>query len=172
MAMFAGVVAIAQEFDEIPRRRKADAGHRRVLRGIDQLVDVVGVEIAVEADLERAGHARESLGRAVGEGPLAVGDELLRIILVHALRERGAGIVGTDCLIGGWRRHVDGARRRAVEDVLRPHPAGDRRAIVVRRHRQFDLDASGDVAFPAAPYQRVASFGSVSPVAVPSSCSY
>src|SRR4029078_3899179 len=49
----AGAVAVAQERNEIARRREAEPQHRRILRVVQQLVDMVGVEVSVEANLAR-----------------------------------------------------------------------------------------------------------------------
>src|SRR5207247_10048619 len=68
----ARAVAVAQERDEVARRREAEPQHHGVLRGVEQLVDMVRVEIALEADFLRARHAGERGRRAVGKGPCAV----------------------------------------------------------------------------------------------------
>src|SRR5215813_11518331 len=83
----------AQEGAEVPRRREPYAHDRRILGGVDKLVDVVGVEAALETDLARVGLAGERRILAVGEGPFAVRNCLALIVLVDPARERRTGVV-------------------------------------------------------------------------------
>src|ERR1700752_11510 len=63
---------VAQKRGEITRRSKAEPKDGGVLCRIDQLVDVVRVEPAVETNLCRARSARKWRGGAVCESPLTV----------------------------------------------------------------------------------------------------
>ena len=104
----------AQEGHEIPCRSQTNARHCRVLCGVDQFVDVIGVEAAIQADLGRIGLARERHAVAVGKSPLAVVDRLACIGLAHAPRQNGARIVEARGLIGRPRSDID-RRARCCE---------------------------------------------------------
>src|SRR2546425_10989985 len=148
-------VAVAQEGDEVARRGEAQSHHSRVLRRVEELVDVVRVETTLQTDLLRARDAGEGHRRAVRECPLAVRDELAQVVLMDAPGERGAAVAGADGLVGGGFGDVLRTRRHA-KDVLGSHPAGDLGAVTVPGDRQRDLDAGRQIAFPADPRHRVA----------------
>src|SRR6185312_8747143 len=52
-------LAVAQEGDEVARRGETEPDDGRILRAIDQLVDVIGVEAALQADALRIRRSRE-----------------------------------------------------------------------------------------------------------------
>src|SRR5216684_661354 len=105
---------IAQKRGEITYRREAETENRWVLCGVDQLIDVVRVEPAIETNLRRARGARKRHGRAVGKRPLIVGDQLAWVILVHALGQNTARVVEGDRLV----TRCCGAGIRAAAEVL------------------------------------------------------
>src|SRR5438034_8795762 len=78
----ARAVAVAQERDEVARRREAEPQHHGVLRGVKQLVNVVAVEIPLEAYLFRAWNTGERYCGAIGKGPIAVRNGLAGVVLV------------------------------------------------------------------------------------------
>src|SRR5207237_2248010 len=72
-------VAVAQIRDEIARCGEADSCDHRILRGVDELVDVIRVESALQAHLLRARHARKRRRRAIGESPMSARNYFLWI---------------------------------------------------------------------------------------------
>src|SRR5215471_2938621 len=66
---------------------------------INQLVDVVGIESSVETDLRRARRSGKRRRRTIGKGPLIVGDQLARVILMHALGQDRTRVTETDRLV-------------------------------------------------------------------------
>src|SRR5215468_367308 len=86
----ARAIAVAQEGDEVACGRKAQTQHHGVLRCVKQLVNVIGVEVSFEAHLLSARNTGERDRRAIGEGPVAVRDQLAGVVLVNAPRQRRA----------------------------------------------------------------------------------
>jgi len=77
---------------------------------------------------------------AVGKGPQAIVDGDLGVVLMDALGQGGAGVVGVDRFVRRRGRHADRAGRSG-EDVFGMHPPGYGRAVGVRGDRKGDLDA-------------------------------
>src|SRR5205807_5889792 len=116
--------AVTQERDQIPRGREAKTHYGRIFGRVDELVNVVGIEAAIQAYLGRAGHSREWRYAAVGECELAVGDRFLWIVLMHATSQRCVGVAGADRLIR-WRPCQVLRRRGRANDVLGTNASGD-----------------------------------------------
>src|SRR6266513_4893335 len=155
---WAGIVA--QKRGEIAHRREAEPEHCRVFCRIDQLVDVIRVKPAIETDLRSARSAWKRRCRAVGESPLAVRNQLTRIILMHALGQDGPRVGEGDALItrgggAGIRSPTEILRccRASGEPILGAHAPDDGSTTAVMRnrygHRQ-PVVTGEHVALPAA----------------------
>jgi hypothetical protein len=79
----------AQEGAEIACGRKPETCNSGVLRPVDELINVIGIEAAFETHLTAIRFAGERRGSAVGERPFAVVDRLARIGLMDAPRQNG-----------------------------------------------------------------------------------
>ena len=90
---------VLQKRGEIAHRCEAEPENQRVLCRINKLVDVVGVEPAVDTDLCGARSAWKRRGGAVCESPLMVGNQLAWVLLMHALSQDGTRVVEADSLI-------------------------------------------------------------------------
>ena len=73
---------------------------------------------------------------------------------MHTPRQGAVGVTGADRFVDGWFGDILRAHRGA-EDVLGPHPPGDRGPVRVPGDRQVDPDTGREVAFPSAPRHRV-----------------
>src|SRR4029434_8999964 len=125
-----------------------------ILCCVEEFVDVVRIEATLKADLRRVRDARKRHRGAVGKGPLAVRDELARIVLIHASRQRCPGVVSADGLVGGGLG--DHLRTRGgAENVFGPYPTPDLTTVSVLSNRQSDLKTRCYVAFPPAIDERV-----------------
>ncbi|HWF96441.1 MAG TPA: hypothetical protein VG291_15905 [Xanthobacteraceae bacterium] len=156
---------IAEEGAHIAERRESDAQDQRILGGEHHLVEQLGIEAVLEADLGRVGGSGKwMLSAAFGEGP--VGGRNFGARADHA--SGGLGCMGGEARLLGIERdrpigqrigvHDHGLRIGAsgIEDA--PHDApGDRRPIGILRHRHDDIVVVGPrrgpariVALPAA----------------------
>ncbi len=151
---------VMEERSHVADRRQPQPHHDRVLGGVHQLVDVVGVEAVLEADLLRVGYARERRGVAVGEGPVAIRDHGAWIVLMHPHRHGEPGVARGDAGVAGRVRAGFGedvlrARRRAHRP-FRAHRPGDRAAAALMRdgRRHGDVCGRHQIGLPAGPDQR------------------
>src|SRR5262249_27476572 len=150
----AALVTVAQEGVKVAGCREAQTHYHRILRRIEQFVDVVRVEPALEADLLWVRDAGEGHRGAVGKGPLHVRDEFLGVVLMDAPRQRCPRVVGADRLVGGRLGHILRSRR-GTENVFSTHPPLDLTAVAVSGNRQFDLETGRYVTFPPVIHERV-----------------
>jgi hypothetical protein len=84
----AGIVALGapQKGDEIARRRESEPEHFRTLGRIDELINVVRVEAALQAQMSGARNARKRFPSAIGERPISSRHRNGCIALVHLHR--------------------------------------------------------------------------------------
>src|SRR5437867_3285851 len=100
------LLAVAQEGVQVTGSRKAQSDYRGVLRGVNQLVDVIGIEAALQAYLLRIRNAGERYRGAIGKSPIGVRNELSRIVLVDTLGQRRSAVAQADGLVRRRSRHV------------------------------------------------------------------
>src|SRR5262245_61551207 len=150
----AALVTVAQEGVKVAGRGEAKPHHHGILRCVKELVDVVCVEAALEANLRRIRNTGEWSRRAVGKGPLHVRDEFPRVVLMHAPRQGCSGVVSADRLVGWGLGHIDRARR-GTENVFSTHPPLDLTAVAVSGDRQSDLQTGRYIAFPPVIHERI-----------------
>ena len=140
---------VAQEGDKVAGRREAQTHHHRILRRVEQLVDVVRVEPALEADLLRVRDAGKGHHGAVGKGPLAVRDEFTRVVLMDAPCQCCPGVVGADRLVGWGLGHILRTRRGAENVLDRTRPLISRPSRCLATGSVIWMPGR-DVAFPPA----------------------
>src|SRR5689334_961767 len=133
-------IAVAQVRDEVARRREADAGDDRILGGVDELVDVVGIEAALRAHLQRAWGTRKRSRCTVPKRPGRIWNQYFRVELMHAHRQRCVAVVRAHSLVRRRRRQVL-RRPRRRENVFGADASGDCAAILVTRDDRPDLDS-------------------------------
>ena len=138
---------VAQEGNEVARRREAQARHERVLGDVGELVD--------RALQERAARQLDGGAGVRGVVPAARGDVGRRLAQVRLHGEPRLR------LVEGGRRIGERARRcrGVVEDDVLVRRARNRRAVAVRRHRHGDGEvvvAGWRRDVPAVPRQAVA----------------
>jgi hypothetical protein len=104
--------------------------HRRILRSVEQLVYVIRIESSVKADLGGVRDARKGRRSAVSKSPLAVRDELSRVVLMNPPGQGCFGVVGADRLVSRRLGHILSSRWGA-ENVFSPHPPPDLAAVAV-----------------------------------------
>ncbi len=155
----AGIVLLgmAKKGNKIARGSEAEAEHNRVLRRVDQLIDVIGVEPTLQAEMRRARNTRKRLARAIGERPIGGGHRYRRIALPHLDGEKIARIVGADRFVGNAAAEIGIAEPERAswreQFVFLAHAAGDAAAIRRVRHGRVQPDRAGQqIALPAAPY--------------------
>ena len=148
---------VPEERDDVARRRQPDPQDRRVLRRVDQLVKVRGIEAPLEGNPGRVGRAREGGRAAVGEGPSLGGHRGDGPVLGGAPGQGGPGRVQGGRGVGRGQRERPVAGRHIAEPG--EDRAGDGLAVPGLRHRDadgFGARPSADVALPAAGQDDVA----------------
>src|SRR5262245_30292646 len=116
--------AVLHERDEIPDRGQSEANDHWILRLVDHLVDLAGVESLCHVNVRATGHRLAVLFPC--ELPLFARDRLPRRVPAVADGEPDAGIVGIDYQIRLVRaiRQVE-AEALPIGNEIRTHPSLD-----------------------------------------------
>ncbi|MNS78749.1 hypothetical protein D3C72_1123800 [compost metagenome] len=161
---------VAEEADDIAQRGQADTHHLRVLRHVDQFIEILRIEPAAQADTGRIGGARERVGAiAPGEFPVAGRNRDAGVVLVDAPGQRVArlGVVEAGRCVRHHRavehaagqRHRRGCRGRHQLGAIR---ARDGSPVGILRHRNGDGQARRirlrHIALPGRIEEHVAAF--------------